>query len=381
MKLILVVGARPNFIKIAPLMRAISKHNLQSASSKIEIILVHTGQHYDYEMSQIFFKNLEIPKPNIHLGIGSGSHAKQTGTIMIELEKVLIEEAPDMVIVVGDVNSTLAASLSATKLNIPVAHVEAGIRSHDWTMPEEVNRYLTDHISRYLFTTSEYDDENLKKEGISSKRVFRVGNIVVDSVLSSIELAKKSAILSQLCLSEQNYVLVTLHRPSNVDEQHRFVQILQELREIAENITLIFPVHPRTRKSILEFGLNEIINSNRIKLIEPLGYLDFLYLEMNSKFLITDSGGLQVESTVLDVPCLTVLNSPVWHITHEQGTNVLVGNDIAKMKQEAFKIINGKAKTGSCPQLWDGKTAERIIDILATKAINGGSCTGFYNRS
>ncbi len=377
MKIVLVVGARPNFIKIAPLIRAIDKHNSQSPIT-INCLLVHTGQHYDYEMSQVFFQDLELPKPDIHLGIGSGTHAEQTGRIMIEFEKILLEAKPDVTVVVGDVNSTLAAALVAVKLHIPIAHIEAGVRSYDWTMPEEVNRYLTDHVSSYLFTTSKYDDNNLKKEGISPKRIFCVGNIMVDSLLSSKELAGKSDILSRLNLSKQNYALLTLHRPSNVDDKQNLARILTALTKIAEKVPIVFPAHPRTQKRLEEFNFQppitnhqSPITSHEFLMIAPLGYIDFLNLEMNSKFVITDSGGIQVETTVLGIPCLTVLDSPVWLITHKQGTNTLVGSDSRKLVSEATKILDHQSpvtnhKLLKCPELWDGKAAERIVKVLSS---------------
>jgi UDP-N-acetylglucosamine 2-epimerase (non-hydrolysing) len=367
MKLILVCGARPNFMKIAPLIRAIDKYN--HASPYIEkvfhYILVHTGQHYDYEMSQVFFKDLEIPQPDIHLGVGAGTHAEQTAKVMIEFEKVLYAERPDLVVVVGDVNSTLAAALAAVKLHIPVAHVEAGIRSYDKTMPEEINRLLTDHVSDYLFTTSLYDDENLKIEGIPEERIFRVGNCMVDSLLSYRPAAQKSDILSRLDLTAGNYILLTFHRPSNVDNREHLVQLLSTINRIARKIPVVFPVHPRTRKNIGDYNINNLVRDKNIIIIDPAGYVDFLCLEMNAKLVITDSGGIQVETTILNVPCLTVLDSPVWTITHEVGTNILVGNDGNRIIAEAEKIIEGGAKKGSCPELWDGKTSERIVTVLS----------------
>ncbi len=368
MKAILVAGARPNFIKIAPLVRAIDEHNGEPAGNAIHYVLVHTGQHYDYEMSQIFFKELKLPKPHIHLGIGSGTHAEQTGKIMIEFERVLLKEKTDIVIVVGDVNSTLAAALASVKMHIPVAHVEAGIRSYDYTMPEEINRRLTDHISDYLFTTSKYDDDSLAKEGISTEKIFRVGNIMVDSLIFTKPLAEKSKILSRLGLGKQDYALVTLHRPSNVDDRQRLTHITNALKEISRKIPVIFPVHPRTRKNIISFGLDQFFSEHDIRLIEPLGYLDFLKLELYSKLVITDSGGIQVETTAMDIPCLTVLDTPVWVITHKQGTNILVGSDGKKLISEATRVIRGNIKKrGKRPEFWDGNTAERIIKILASR--------------
>ncbi len=367
MKIVSVVGARPNFMKIAPLTRAIDKHNKAAGHrSSIRQLLVHTGQHYDYEMSQVFFQDLELPKPDIYLGVGSGTHAEQTGKVMIEFEKVLLKENPDLVMVVGDVNSTLAAALAAVKVHIPVGHIEAGLRSYDRAMPEEINRLLTDHISDYLFTTSRYDDENLSREGIPPEKIFRVGNIMVDSLLHSRSLAQRSEILQHLRLEKHAYALVTLHRPSNVDNKETLKDIFEAVIEVAKRTKVVFPVHPRTQKRLREFNLH-FPTSATILIIPPLGYLDFLNLEMNARLVITDSGGIQVETTVLNIPCLTLLNSPVWGVTHELGTNILVGSDRRKLIEEASRILDSSPKTqhGSKIDLWDGKTAERIIGILA----------------
>lgn len=352
-------------MKVAPIIRAIDKHNGASSGALIEHILVHTGQHYDYEMSQVFFEDLELPQPDIHLGVGSGTHAEQTGKVMIEFEKVLLKEEPDLVIVVGDVNSTLAAALAAVKLHIPIAHIEAGVRSYDRTRPEEINRLLTDHIADYLFTTSKYDDDNLKKEGISPDKIFRVGNVMVDSLLFSKQIAEKSNILSRLGLSKQGYALLTMHRPSHVDDKQGLTRIMMAIRQVAQRIPIVFPAHPRTRKNIASFRLGEFFQDEAIRLIEPLGYLGFLNLEMNCRFVITDSGGIQAETTVLGIPCLTVLDSPVWLVTYRQGTNTLVGMQAQKLAQEAFKILNGRAKKGKSLKLWDGRAAERIVAAIA----------------
>jgi UDP-N-acetylglucosamine 2-epimerase (non-hydrolysing) len=369
MKIVLVCGARPNFMKIAPLLRAIAKHNELNKRNKLSMtpILVHTGQHYDYEMSQIFFKDLALPQPDIYLGVGSGTHAEQTGRIMIELEKVLLKEKPDLVVVVGDVNSTLAAALAAVKLCIPVAHVEAGLRSYDRTMPEEINRLLTDAVSDYLFTPSHDADENLKKEGIPEDKIFLVGDVMVDSLLHDKTAAAQSVILDRLDLAEKGYALLTLHRPSNVDEKESLLRIIRALSEISRTIRIVFPAHPRTQKKLKEFGVLDSvpITSQRLLITEPLGYLDFLNLEMNAKFVMTDSGGIQEETTVLGVPCLTLRNTTERPITISEGTNVLVGNDTQMIIEEARKILDGNAKKGKCPEFWDGMTAERIIDIIA----------------
>jgi UDP-N-acetylglucosamine 2-epimerase (non-hydrolysing) len=367
MKLILVVGARPNFMKIAPLIRAIDKHRTQKPKQSLTPILVHTGQHYDYEMSQVFFQELELPKPDVYLGVGSGTHAEQTGKIMIEFERVLVDEKPDLVVVVGDVNSTLAAALAAVKLHIPVTHVEAGLRSYDRTMPEEINRLLTDHISDYLFTTSKYDDVNLRKEGISSSKIFRVGNIMVDSLLHCKDIAARRDTVTRLGLEKKGYALLTLHRPGNVDEKDSLMNIMNAISKISESIPLAFPAHPRTQKRLKEFNLlPDPQSQSKFLIIPALGYLDFLNLEMNAKFVITDSGGIQVETTVLGIPCLTVLDSPIWTITHEQGTNILVGINSQKLVEEATKILDASPVTNyQLPVLWDGKTAERIVKVLA----------------
>jgi UDP-N-acetylglucosamine 2-epimerase (non-hydrolysing) len=403
MKLLSIVAARPNFMKIAPIIRAIDKHNAAVPQSPItshqspapnhsspianhhppvtiDHILVHTGQHYDYEMSQVFFQDLKLPQPDYHLGVGSGTHAEQTGKTMIEVEKVLLAEKPDMVVVVGDVNATLAAALAAVKLHIPVSHVEAGVRSGDMGMPEEVNRLLTDHISDYLFTTSKYDDESLKKEGVPEHRIFRVGNVMADSLLYCRELAAKSDILGRLGLKKDGYVLATLHRPSNVDDKESLSRIIGALMEISEKVPVVFPAHPRTRKNMEDFGLlpqspvpnhQSPITSHRLLITPPLGYLDFLNLETNATMVVTDSGGVQVETTVLGVRCLTLLDSPVWPITHDTGLNILVGTDSHKLVHEALHILTPSHQSlitnhqsPAPPPLWDGQSADRIASIL-----------------
>jgi UDP-N-acetylglucosamine 2-epimerase (non-hydrolysing) len=384
MKIINVVGARPNFMKIAPLIRAIDKYNKKSSSSpanntKLDSILVHSGQHYDYNMSKVFFEELKIPQPDIHLEVGSGSHAEQTGRVLIEFEKILIKEKPDLVIVVGDVNSTLSCALAAVKLHIPVAHVEAGLRSFDCMMPEEINRKLTDAISDYLFTPSIDADENLVKEGVAKEKIFLVGDIMVDSLLFNLKKAKESDILNKLGLANgavKNFALLTLHRPSNVDDSDSLSKILQGLKRISKNIPIILPIHPRTRKQVERFGFQDYfshIDSQKPVLssvqqglysLDPLGYFDFLNLMMHSKFVMTDSGGIQEESTVLGIPCLTLRDTTERPITISQGTNVLVHHDIEKMNTEVSRILAGCWKKSNCPRLWDGKTADRIIEIL-----------------
>ena len=366
MKIVLIAGARPNFMKIAPIMGAIDRHNAQSPVT-IHHTLVHTGQHYDYEMSQVFFKELAIPEPDFHLGIGSGTHAEQTGKAMIAIEKVLLEHHPNVVVVVGDVNSTLAGALAAAKLQMPVAHVEAGLRSFDRTMPEETNRLLTDAISDYLFTPSADADDNLRREGIPESKIFLVGNVMVDSLMQSRSKAQESPILSRLELEARDYALLTLHRPGNVDDEQDLRRIVEALAEIARRIPVVFPAHPRTLKKMKEFRLLERlpIEGHRFLLIEPLGYLDFINLEINARFVLTDSGGIQEETTVLNVPCLTLRDGTERPITVAEGTNILVGSDKKRILDEAHRILDGHPKQGRCPDLWDGKAAERIVAILA----------------
>lgn len=376
-KIILVCGTRPNFMKIAPLMRAIERHNTLIGSSLIEPLLVHTGQHYNYEMSQIFFENLELPSPDIYLGVGSGTQAWQIGKVMIEFEGVLCRERATTVIVVGDVNSTLATSLAAAKLNIPIAHVEAGLRSYDKAMPEEINRRLTDAVSDYLFTPSPDANMNLLKEGIPENKIFLVGNVMIDSLLYSKNKAQKSYILSRLALEGRDYAILTLHRPGNVDDEMGLQRIFKALNKISQGIPIVFPCHPRTKKTMERFELGHLFQcvktpdgktnpiTNKILLIEPLGYLDFLKLMMNATFVMTDSGGIQEETTALGIPCLTLRDNTERPITITQGTNTLVGNDGDRVIKEAFRILDGKGKKGNCPEVWDGKAAERVIEVLS----------------
>lgn len=378
-RVILVCGARPNFMKIAPLIRAIEKQNASSSGNPIEPLLIHTGQHYDYEMSKVFFENLELPEPDIYLGIGSGTQAWQIGKIMIEFEKVLFQERADLVIVVGDVNSTLAASLATAKLHIPIAHVEAGLRSYDKSMPEEINRLLTDAVCDYLFTHSLDANKNLLREGIPEEKVFLVGNVMIDTLLYSKERAQKSRILSQLGLKGRSYVVLTLHRPDNVDDATSLKTIAKTLDIISQRIPIVFPCHPRTRKNIEKFGLGRLFQTvrtqdaklgtatNGILLMEPLSYLNFLKLMTNATLVMTDSGGIQEETTALGIPCLTLRNTTERPITVTQGTNTLVGNGDERVIEEAFRILDGKGKKGSCPELWDGKAAERIVEVLSPR--------------
>ena len=361
-KILCVVGTRPNFIKIAPLIKEMDRH------PQIKRLLVHTGQHYDAAMSKSFFDDLEIPKPDINLGIGSASDATQTANIMMALEPVILKEKPDLVVVVGDVNSTMAAALAAAKCGIKIAHVESGLRSFDRSMPEEINRTITDHLSDFLFTTEESGNKNLINEGIGRNCIFFVGNVMIDTLLGHKEKAKKSKILQKLKLGKNNYAVLTLHRPSNVDGKDSLIYILDILNEIQKKIKIVFPIHPRTLKNLKHYNLlKNIKNRKNIILTEPLGYLDFLSLMDNSKLVLTDSGGIQEETTVLGVPCITLRNNTERPVTLEHGTNMAVSTDRGKIInafEKAVKGVNFKAKT---PKFWDGSAAKRIVAIILDK--------------
>ena len=361
LKILCIAGARPNFMKVAPIYAEMKRR-----ASEFEPMIVHTGQHYDAAMSGSFFDDLGMPKPDVHLGVGSGSHAVQTAKIMTEFEPVVLREKPDWVLVVGDVNSTIACALVCAKLGVKVAHVEAGLRSRDRAMPEEINRILTDSISDLLFTTSQDADANLAQEGIPAKRIRFVGNVMIDSLMDHLKLAEASPIRKVLGLEGKDYAVLTLHRPSNVDEKDVFSGILDALLSVAEKLPIIFPVHPRTRAKIAEFGFSDTIAKSNIRLIDPLGYLDFMRLYSGAKIVLTDSGGLQEETTVLGIPCLTLRHNTERPITIEIGSNVLVGTDPERIKQGAFDVLeNGPAvRNAKIPPLWDGKTAGRICDEL-----------------
>ncbi|GAB4381706.1 MAG: UDP-N-acetylglucosamine 2-epimerase (non-hydrolyzing) [Calditrichia bacterium] len=355
-----VVGARPNFMKIGPIQREMAKFN-----SEFEPILIHTGQHYDDRMSKLFFEDLNLPKPDVYLGVGSGTHAEQTGRIMIEFEKICFELKPDLVLVVGDVNSTAACSIVASKLWIPVIHVEAGLRSFDRRMPEEINRLITDALSDFLFTTEKSGNENLKKEGIDPAKIHFVGNVMIDSLTYFLQKADESSILDELNLRKGEYALVTLHRPSNVDEAESFIRILDAFEIIQKEIPIVFPIHPRTEKNIERFGLKEKVKSlKNLHLLPPIGYIDFMRLEKDCKFVMTDSGGIQEETTYLGIPCLTLRENTERPVTVELGTNEIVHNDPEKIVTNAKKILSDQWKKGTIPPLWDGKAAERIVEII-----------------
>jgi UDP-N-acetylglucosamine 2-epimerase (non-hydrolysing) len=359
LKVINVVGARPNFMKVAPLVDAMKRREHQFAP-----LVVHTGQHYDVMMSDAFFKDLELPKPDLYLSVGSGSHAVQTAAVMQRFEPVLMQHQPDWVLVVGDVNSTFACALVCAKLGVKVAHVEAGLRSRDRSMPEEINRLLTDQISDLLFTPSKDADENLRSEGIPHERIRFVGNIMIDSLFKHLPRAKQSTVRQDLQLTE--YALVTLHRPSNVDNYETLQRILKTLQEIGKRIPVVFPVHPRTEKMISEMDLKQGFNEpNGIMLTNPLGYLDFLNLYSGARLVLTDSGGIQEETTVLGIPCVTLRENTERPITVEMGTNTIVGTDPERIMSAAFAALDrGPRHDHKIPPLWDGHTADRILDAL-----------------
>ncbi len=351
-KILHVVGARPNFMKVAPVHAAFARCGVRQ-------ILVHTGQHYDAFMSDIFFQQLGIPEPDYNLSVGSGSHAQQTAEIMSRLEPVILETKPEVVLVYGDVNSTIAAALVCSKLLVPIGHVEAGLRSFDRTMPEEVNRILTDRVADYLFTPSQDGDENLLREGVAPEKISFVGNVMIDTVIRLLPHAKIPA-----GLAENPYVLVTLHRPSNVDDPKELTKILGTLNEIAAGIEIIFPVHPRTRQMMKDLSLNSL--SPNFRFVDPIGYVEFLGLQQKASLVITDSGGIQEETTFLGVHCLTVRENTERPVTVTIGTNKLVGRDMNLLQTEAQKILSGKGKKGNIPPLWDGKSGERIAAILTS---------------
>jgi len=363
MKIITVVGARPNFMKVAPIHKAFKKYK-----KNITHIICHTGQHYDTNMSEVFFKQLGLPTPDYYLGIGSGSHAVQTGNIMIKFEEVLLKENPDMIIVVGDVNSTIACSLTAKKLHIKVAHVEAGLRSFDRYMPEEINRILTDSISDYLFVTEKSGMINLKNEGVDEKKIFFVGNCMIDSLISILPLANSSNVLEKFSIKEKEFIIVTMHRPSNVDSEHRLSELVKLLNSISSKIKVVFPIHPRTRKNLENFGLDRKLEGNII-LTAPIGYIDFIAMLKVSKLILTDSGGIQEESTYLGVQCVTLRSTTERPSSIEEGTNQLIGEDFKKAENAVMEIIKGYEKIGTIPELWDGRSAERISKILISSAM------------
>lgn len=360
MKILHVVGARPNFIKIAPIMEEMACY-----PERFDQVLVHTGQHYDDEMSQVFFDDLDIPRPDVYLGVGSGSHAEQTARVMLAFEPVLLEQQPDLVLVVGDVNSTLACALVCVKIGVPVAHVEAGLRSFDRTMPEEINRVLTDQIADILFTTERDADDNLLREGVAEEKIHFVGNVMIDTLLRHKERALALDVLERRGLKPGDFALLTLHRPSNVDVPEVLSGILDALAKIQNRLPILFPAHPRTMKRVQEFGFKEKVAAMPdLRVTEPLGYLEFLNLMANARLVLTDSGGIQEETTILGVPCLTLRKNTERPVTVTQGTNTIVGCDPECIVTEALATLDGKGKTGQVPELWDGRAASRIVELI-----------------
>lgn len=365
-KVVLVAGTRPNFIKIAPLWR------IFASMKSVDVVLVHTGQHYDDSMSEVFFKDLGLPKPDYNLKVGGGNHAYQTAEIIIRFDEVLNELLPTDVVVVGDVNSTLACSLVAVKKGIRISHVEAGLRSFDRAMPEEINRLVTDAVADLLFVSEESGLKNLRNEGIAESKIHFVGNVMIDSLVFAADAIKQSRVMERLELEEKNFALVTMHRPSNVDETARFKEIMVWLQNLSANISLVFPMHPRTRKTMVEAGLNVESMSRdfpRLKVVGPLGYIDFQRLLKSSRLVVTDSGGLQEESTWLGITCITLRENSERPVTIEQGTNHLAGQDLQKARELVDDCLAGNLKSGLIPELWDGKTAGRIAEIIVNNKV------------
>lgn len=358
MKITIIAGARPNFIKIAPIIEAIS--NSGKAGKNIPYRLVHTGQHYDKNMSDSFFQQLGIPSPDVNLECGGGTQAEQTANIMMKFERELLDNPADLVVVVGDVTSTMACTIVAKKLNTKVAHVEAGIRSGDMTMPEEINRIVTDSLSDYFFTTSRSASDNLVKQGINSERIFFVGNTMIDTLIKQRSRFSKPEIWDHIGLEEKSYIVLTLHRPANVDGEYKLKELLEEIEKQSRDLNIVFPVHPRTAKKLTEIGFK----SPKISFVEPLSYLEFNYLVERAKCVITDSGGITEETTVLGVPCITLRDSTERPETVTVGTNELIGTNPAALAPYMNMLFSGNWKKGNIPELWDGQTSTRIIDIL-----------------
>jgi UDP-N-acetylglucosamine 2-epimerase (non-hydrolysing) len=363
LKLLIVAGARPNFMKIAPLVRYVRTYGTQMGPGRpeVEYRLVHTGQHYDEKMSEIFFGELGIPAPDVNLGVGSGSHAVQTANVMTKFEPICEQERPDWVVVVGDVNSTMACTLVCSKLGIKVAHVEAGLRSFDRSMPEEVNRIVTDALADLLLTPSPDADENLKREGVPSAKIRLVGNIMIDALLANLDKARNTNVLGKHGLVKKHFVYVTLHRPSNVDEKGNLTLIMSELRSLAARMPVLFPMHPRTRKMCCQFGIS-LNGQHGLKVLEPIGYLDSLSLTESARLVLTDSGGLQEESTYFRTPCLTLRPNTERPVTVTMGSNRLT--NVNQLSRDLETVLGCEPEYGSIPPLWDGKTAERVVRNL-----------------
>lgn len=361
MNITLIAGARPNFMKIAPIIHAI--HNAQKTGSGINYRLIHTGQHYDQKMSNTFFKELNIPQPDVNLGCGGGTQAEQTAAIMVAFEKELLANPTDLVLVVGDVTSTMACSIVAKKLNTKVAHVEAGIRSWDLSMPEEINRMVTDALADYFFTTTELANENLRKLGVIDEKIFFVGNVMIDTLLTNRNRFQKPSFFDEMQLQKANYLVLTMHRPANVDEAEKLKALMYEIVSNTHGLLIVFPIHPRTAKIFRDLG----IAAPNLKIVEPLGYLEFNYLVENSKAVITDSGGITEETTVMGIPCITLRDNTERPETITIGTNELIGTDPTAIKPALDKLFDGAWKKGGIPELWDGKAAYRIVSILTSK--------------
>lgn len=354
----LIAGARPNFMKIASIVNALEAHRRSGGALRYR--LIHTGQHYDPRMSGEFFRQLGIPEPDVNLEVGSGTQAEQTGAIMSRYERLLLDSPSDLCLVVGDVTSTMACAIAAQKLHVPVAHVEAGIRSGDWTMPEEINRMVTDSITNWFFTTSEVANANLRKSGVGDERIFFVGNTMIDTLLANLDRLQKPDFWDGLGLKAGEYFVVTLHRPANVDTGDGFARLLAAIAEGTRGLPVVFPVHPRTAKTLRD--LNEVPDSFR--LVDPQPYLEFNYLVQNAKAVITDSGGITEETTVMGVPCMTLRDNTERPETVTTGTNELIGTNPAALKPALDKLFAGEWKSGGIPEKWDGKTGERIVAIL-----------------
>ena len=361
-RVLAVAGARPNFMKIAPLM-----HEFARRPDRFEPILVHTGQHYDQAMSDSFFRDLGIPEPDVNLGVGSGTHGHQTAQVLMKIEDLLIERKPHVVLVVGDVNSTIAATLAAVKLDIPVAHVEAGLRSWDRKMPEEINRVLTDSVSEWLFTTEASAEENLLREGVAANKIHFVGNVMIDTLISHRERAKQLDTVERLGLTPGEYAVLTLHRPSNVDSAEQLGKLFEVLGRLNREIPVVFPIHPRTAKAV-EDNLGGV--KPDVQITDPLGYLDFLRLLMDAQMVLTDSGGIQEETTALGVPCLTLRESTERPVTVTEGTNEIVGTNPVAIEAAIKKLRSGPKREGRQPKFWDGQAAVRIADILERDLAN-----------
>jgi UDP-N-acetylglucosamine 2-epimerase (non-hydrolysing) len=358
MLITIIAGARPNFMKIAPIIHSIKR--AQVNGNDINYRLVHTGQHYDKKMSDTFFEELNIPSSDVNLGVGSGTQGEQTANIILQFEKELMTHPSDLVLVVGDVTSTMACAIVAKKMAIKVAHIEAGIRSFDLSMPEEINRMVTDSITDYFFTTSEFANDNLRKNGISEDNIFYVGNVMIDTLKANMTKLKKPKLFDEIGLAEGDYIVMTMHRPANVDEGNKLKAFMREITSNVGDLPIIFPVHPRTKKIIDELN----INSDNLHMVGPMGYLEFNYLVKNSKAVITDSGGITEETTVMGIPCMTLRDNTERPETIEMGTNELVGTDPRKIKQYLDRLIAGEWKKGNIPHLWDGMTSDRIINHL-----------------